>query len=194
MKSVFEKVMNVVVAIIVVIVVAGVTAYFEHLRLAPYEEQIRDLQLQLAQSQIQVKTDTIRDSIPVVTQKVVTVDKTDYKKQLADQELIKDLKLRISEIQAENTMLREARDTVPLQPTGQDSIFSYHDLWADFEVNLIRRNLAYCVRDSFKTFIDRIPKHKFLWWRWGTKGYQVKHVNFNKNVRVKYCQTIYVDE
>ena len=194
MKSVFEKVMTVVVAIIVVIVVAGVTAYFEHLRLAPYEEQIRDLQLQLAQSQIQVKTDTIRDSIPVVTQKVVTVDKTDYKKQLADQELIKDLKLRISEIQAENTMLREARDTVPLQPTGQDSIFSYHDLWADFEVNLIRRNLAYCVRDSFKTFIDRIPKHKFLWWRWGTKGYQVKHVNFNKNVRVKYCQTIYVDE
>lgn len=194
MNKTVKKILEVLACVAVLLLLAFVSYYAERLRTNHLQQRIRDLEVQLAHATIPVKTDTIRDSIPVVTQQIITVDKTDYKKQLADQELIKDLKLRISEIQAENTMLREARDTVLLQPTEQDSTFSYHDPWADFEVNLIHRKLAYCVRDSFRTYINRIPKHKFLWWRWGTKGYQVKHVNFNRNVRVKYDQTIYVDE
>ena len=52
--------------------------------------------------------------------------------------------------------------------------------------------LKYAVRDSFVTDVTRIYKHRFLWLRWGTKGYQVHHVNFNPNVDVKYNQFIMI--
>lgn len=35
-------------------------------------------------------------------------------------------------------------------------------------------------------------KHKFLWWRWGTKGYQVQIVNFNPHPRINYSRYVEV--
>ncbi len=155
------------------------------------EAQVNDLSVQLAHSKVPLQRDTIRDSIPVVTTRVIEVDKTDYKKQLADKKLIKELGLRVDQLLGENKMLRETRDTVFLKAEN-DSVCSYHDKWADFEYFVNSRMLNYAVRDSFETFIDRIYKHKILWFRWGTKGYQVKHVNFNPNVDIKYDQFIMI--
>ena len=157
--------------------------------------QVRDLQVQLSHAAVPLVRDTIRDSIPVVTQRMVTVDKTDYKKQVADRELIRDLQMKVSRIEAENTMLRQTLGSVTLLPEKSDSdtLFSYHDRWADFKVNIRESRLDYAVRDSLATFIERIPRHRFLWLRWGVKGYNVKVVNFNPNSSVQYSRFIMVD-
>ena len=78
------------------------------------KQQVRDLQVELAHSLVPLQVDTIRDSIPVVTQRLVEVDRTDYKKQVADAQLIKDLKLKVAQIESENAMLREIADSLPL--------------------------------------------------------------------------------
>lgn len=155
------------------------------------ELQVSDLSVQLAHSKVPMLRDTIRDSIPVISQRVVEVDKTDYKQQLADKQLIKDLGLKVEQLVSENKMLREARDSV-LMKAVNDSVFAYHDRWADFEYLTRQQLLRYAVRDSFVTTVSRIYKHRFLWWRWGTKGYQVHHVNFNPHVDIVYDQYIMI--
>ena len=153
---------------------------------AELERENRSLKVELAHATIPIQKTFIRDSIPVVMTKVITVDRTDYKKQLADKQLIKDLQIRISELEAENRQLLETSSQVTLQPTEGDSIHEYHDKWADFRYQVPTHQLDYAVRDSIVSFITRIPKHRFLWWRWGTKGYEVRHVNFNPNAKVNY--------
>lgn len=197
----FKKVLNILTAL-VILLLTGLTVYYVgHQRESALNAQIRDLQIQLAHAKIPMQTGTIRDSLPTASQQAVEVDKTDYKKQLADRKLIKDLELQISQVKAENTMLRETIGKVRLEPvrpaadslpTAADTLFAYHDQWVDFRLNTQDHILDYAMRDSLKTYIDRIPKHKFLWWRWGTKGYRVHHVNFNPHSKIRYSQTIIV--
>ena len=163
------------------------------------QAQVRDLQVQLAKVDVPMKRDTVvlheKDTVEVVTQRVVEVDKTDYKQQVADRETIKELGMKVSRIEAENHMLRETLGSVTLQPVKSDSdtIFAYHDHWADFTVNTRQRQLDYAVRDSLDTYIERIPKHRFLWLQWGVKGYNLKHVNYNKNSTILYNSYIKVN-
>ncbi len=157
------------------------------------EQQVRDLQVELAHSMVPLQTDTIHDSIPVVTQRIVEVDRTDYKRQVADRQLIKDLQLKVSQIESENMMLREIADSLQLVALN-DSLYAFHDRWADFEVNMRSWMMDYAVRDSFVSYVSRIYKHRFLWWKWGTKGYNMKVVNFNPRATVKYARTIRVTE
>lgn len=158
--------------------------------------QVRDLQVSLAHAAIPLVHDTIRDTIHVVSQPAVIIDRTDYKQQLADKQLIKDLGLKVSQIEAENHTLRETLGKVQMQAVKRDSdsLYVYHDRWADFELNLRSRDLWYETRDSFDTFLARLYKHKILWGliKWGTKGYDVKYVNYNPNSRVVVNKLIIV--
>lgn len=178
-------------AVICITIVCLLEALKYNAKCRDLEFQVNDLSVQLAHSRVPMLRDTIRDSILVVTTRVIEVDKSDYKKQLADKKLIKDLGLKVDQLLSENKMLRETRDTVFLKAVN-DSVCSYHDQWADFEYLINRQLLKYVVRDSFETLINRIYKHKLLWFRWGTKGYQVKHVNYNPNVDIKYDQYIMI--
>ena len=58
---------------------------------------------------------------------------------------------------------------------------------------LMAMTLVYTVSDSVLTLVYREYKHKFLWWRWGTKGYKVKVVNFNPHATIRYNQYIKVE-
>jgi hypothetical protein len=153
--------------------------------------QVRDLQVQLAESQQKADTFYIRDSIPVWKERIVEVDRTDYKKLLADKELIKSLQLKVAQVEAENRLLMGTRDTIYLRK-DRDSVLRYHDQWADFSYFEEKRRLEYSVRDSLTTYVTREYKHKFLWWKWGTKGYNVYHVNHNPNSRIYYNKYIRV--
>lgn len=197
----FKKVLNILTALVILLLTGLAVYYVGHQRESALNAQIRDLQIQLAHARIPMQTGTIRDSLPTASQQAVEVDKRDYKKQLADRKLIKDLELQISQVKAENTMLRETIGKVRLEPvrpaadslpTAADTLFAYHDQWVDFRLNTQDHTLDYAMRDSLKTYIDRIPKRKFLWWRWGTKGYRVHHVNFNPHSKIRYSQTIIV--
>lgn len=190
----FENILGWISAAVILLICSGVIYYFGYLKDARYTKQIRDLQVQLAHAQVPLERDTIRDSIPVTTVKTITIDKTDYKKQIADRELIKELGLKVSQITEENRMLLATVDSVKLQQKypETDSILIYHDAWADIEVDIPRRKMKYQVMDSIVTDVARIYKHRFLWWQWGTKGYVVKIVNFNPRSKVVYNQNIKV--
>lgn len=165
----------------------------EYMANSSLQSQVKDLQVQLAESQQKADTFYIRDSIPVWKERIVEVDKTDYKKLLADKELIKVLKLKVSQIEAENRLLMGTRDTVYLSE-DRNSVLRYHDQWADFSYFEDKKRLEYSVRDSLTTFISREYKHRILWGliKWGTKGYNVYHVNHNPRSRIYYNKYIRV--
>lgn len=181
------------ICIIVLTLVMASVSWHENAKL---RRENRELSVQLAHASIPIKVDTIRDSIPVYTQQIVEVDSRDYKKQIADRDLIiKDLNLKVAQIEAENRTLIANQGQAVLQPTeakDSDSILSYRDQWARFTYEVKPHKLTYSVRDSLVTFVVREYRHRFLWIRWGTKGYQVKLVNFNPNSVIEYNNYIKV--
>lgn len=157
------------------------------------KSEVRDLSVRLAESQQKRDTFYIRDSVEVCKERVVEVDRTDYKKILADRELIKSLNLKVAQVEAENDLLKSVKDTVFMSETG-DSLLKYADKWVDFEFFLPQKRLSYSVRDSLTTIVAREYKHRFLWWRWGTKGYSVYIVNHNPHSTVEYNRFIRVKQ
>ena len=153
-------------------------------------EQVRTLQATLAESQVPIQRDTIRDSVEVVRQPMVTIDKTDYKQVAADRQLIKDLEMKVSLLEMENRTLIATHGEVVFKTTADsDSVLRYKDKWADFTYKVKQKELKYTVRDSLDILVSRIPKHRFLWWRWGTKGYELTTVNFNPHATVVNSHT-----
>lgn len=156
-------------------------------RMVELKEEKERLSVQLAHAQIPLKRDTIHDSIEVVTQTVVEVVQRKMKEALAEQtQTIRDLKLRVKQLEAAQTTVVETSDSVPAQHDQADNKFFYSDQWADLSLQLKDTTFYYNIRDSLATYVYREYKHRFLWWRWGTKGYQVKIVNFNPHARVTY--------
>ena len=170
---------------ILCLVIAGIS----HHENGELHRQIRDLSQELAHSKIPIQVDTIRDSIPVFTQTVVEVEPKDYKKLIADSKMLKDLEIKYKQVLSENRMLLETRDTVFLHSISEtDSMLYYNDRWADFMYNMNNKLLNYRIRDSLDIFVTKIYRHKFLWIRWGTKGYKVKTVSLNPHAEVKESQ------
>lgn len=161
--------------------------YFAHREYEHYEREIRDLQSRLAQAVEAPDTFFVHDTVPVWRDKVVEVDRTDYKKLLADKELIKSLRLRISELESVSEQVLYVRDTVYLSSLSEsDSILSYSDKWSKFVFRKDLGVLDWEVRDSLSTYVSSEYRHHFLWWRWGKKGYLVTIVNHNPRCRVEY--------
>lgn len=157
-------------------------------RLKKENERLRE-ELAKAKQYQPLRRDTIRDSIEVVTQKVVTVEKIKNVLTQEDRQLLKDIDVKVKGLESLQKMGMATRDTVYLTEQ-RDSILRYHDAWADFEYWEKERRLNYAVRDSLAIAVKREYKHRFLWWRWGTKGYEVKAVNFNPHSTLKYNTTV----
>lgn len=179
---------------LIAVVVMGIGYHKMERENRELHQEIEILSYAVANSTIEIKHDTIRDSIPVASQPVVIIDKTDYKKMEADKELLKDLNLKYSQIESEMRVLLANQGKVTLQASADsDSVLRYKDKWCEFEYQVKPRDLSYKTFDSLVTLVDREYKHKFLWWRWGTKGYKVTHVNFNPNAEIKYSRYIKVE-
>ena len=176
----------------VVVIAAAICSYFDHRStVSRLHNDVSRLSNELAHAQIPLQRDTIRDSVEVVTQTVVEVVPKKLKEALdADEQLIKELKLKVKQLEAMQTTTLETSDTVPAQYQARDSMFYYHDQWADLSLQLKDTTFYYNIRDSLATVVYREYKHHFLWWRWGTKGYRLKIVNFNPHSRVTYNKYI----
>lgn len=184
-----EKVIIILAAFLVVIAMLSADHYRS--RAKQLESEKNRLSVELAHAQIPMQRDTIRDSIEVVTQTVVEVVPKKLKEALdADEQLIKELKLKVKQLEAMQTTTLETSDTVPAQYQARDSMFYYHDQWADLSLQLKDTTFYYNIRDSLATVVYREYKHHFLWWRWGTKGYRLKILNFNPHSRVTYNKYI----
>ena len=170
---------------------AVVTALCQMDKVAQLEDENSRLSVELAHAQIPMQRDTIRDSIEVVTQTVVEVVPKKMKEALAaDRQLIKELQLKVAQLEAMQTTTLETSDTVPAQHRPADSLFYYSDQWADLSLSLKDTTFYYNIRDSLATVVYREYKHHFLWWKWGTKGYRLKILNFNPHSRVTYNKYI----
>ena len=157
----------------IALAIAVVMAIAEMRKVAQLESEISHLSVELAHARIPMEPTVIHDSIPVVTQTVVEVPRKDLVDALAaERRLVKDLQLRISQLEAVQTTVLQVGDTVPAQYRPHDSIFTYHD-----QCN---------IRDSLSTIVYREYRHHFLWWKWGTRGYRLKIVNFNPHARIIY--------
>lgn len=152
-------------------------------------EQLREV---LAQQQqyVPLKKDTIRDTVEVVTQKIIEVEKIKEVLTDEDRKLLKDAGIAVKELVGLQKTGMETRDSVVMSAVAQqnnseeDSVFFYKDAWAEFEFH--NRRLKYSVKDSLAIAVRKEFKHRFLWWKWGVKGYEVKVVNFNPHSTIRY--------
>lgn len=113
---------------------------------------------------------------------------------LADAKLVKELEVKLKDVKSIHTASSSTKDTVKIEPVPDtaDSVFSYQDKWLSLHIDIPARLCLYTSKDSLITIVSRTYKHKFLWWRWGTKGYQVQIVNFNPHSRINYSRYVEV--
>lgn len=174
--------------ITMVAIIVAACFYVQHRStITKLKNDVNRLSVELAHAQIPMQRDTIHDSIEVVTQTVVEVVPKKLKEALAeDQQLIKELKLKVKQLEALQTTTIATSDTVPAHHKPADNLFYYSDQWADLRLDLKDTTFYYNIRDSLSTMVYREYRHRFLWWKWGTKGYRLKIVNFNPHARVIY--------
>lgn len=152
-------------------------------------EQLRE-ELAKQQQYVPLHRDTIRDSVEIVTQKIVEVEKIKEVLTDEDRKLLKDAGIAVKELVSLQKTGMETRDSVVMSAVAQqnnseeDSIFFYKDAWAEFEFH--NKRLKYSVKDSLAVAVKKEFKHRFLWWKWGVKGYEVKVMNFNPHSTIRY--------
>lgn len=151
-------------------------------------EELNGLKLHYAPAQ----RDTIRDSVKLITQQVLQMPAKQYQWQAADRELLRDLNLKLNQVMAEQRTSTVTADTVKV--LRENGVYTYGDRWLSFRLNTADSILTYRARDSLQTIVYRQYKHRFLWWRWGTKGYDVKVINFNPHSTILYNSYIQVTQ
>ena len=153
------------------------------------------LKMQLHQLQLKyspMQRDTIRDSVKLVTQQVMVMDKGEYKLLAADRKLLEDLNLKLRQVVSDQRVSMVTSDTVKTKRLN--SVYSYSDAWLSLRLDTADSILTYRARDSLQCIVARQFKHKFLWWKWGTKGYNVKVLNFNPHSTILYNSYIQVSK
>ena len=153
------------------------------------------LKMQLHQLQLKyspMQRDNIRDSVKLVTQQVMVMDRGEYKLLSADRKLLEELNLKLRQVVSDQRVSMVTSDTVKTK--RQNSVYSYSDAWLSLRLDTADSILTYRARDSLQCIVAREYKHKFLWWRWGTKGYNVKVLNFNPHSTILYNSYIQVNK
>ena len=158
-----------------------------------YEKEIKDLKYELAHAQqyVPLERDSvfIHDTIPaeVVTSPVITAELSALRKQhIIDEEMIKNLGLKLKQMDAVQTTVTETKDSAKAEFDHNFKVFSYDDRWSHLKFSLQDSTFYYNIRDSLITVIYHEYKHKFLWFRWGVKGYKVKMTNLNPHSSIRY--------
>lgn len=178
-----------IIKLVIIFLIIGWAFRSCNLDLIRENEQLRK-ELAKQQQYVPLHKDTIHDSVEIVTQKVVEVEKIKEVLTDEDRRLLKDAGIAVKELVGLQKTGMETRDSVVMSAVAQqnnseeDSIFFYKDAWAEFEFH--NKRLKYSVKDSLAVAVKREFKHRFLWWKWGTKGYEVKIMNFNPHATIRY--------
>ena len=132
------------------------------------------------------------DSFNYGSFEVEILSKRDVKKAV-DKAIASDIGMPRSSVESKMGLSIATTDTVKLTQKAE-SIYIYKDRWLDAKVNLYDSTMTYKARDSLSQYIERVYKHKFLFWKWGTKGYKVHIINHNPNSKIEYADYIRVGE
>ena len=205
--NISKGVLRLVAFLIGIIMGFAIVGWMKNREMKKEQQELRNKIAVLAGQDMLIR-DTIRDTVEVVTQRVTTVEKIKEVLSKEDKALIKDLGMKVSELQSFQKMGTESRDTVYLtaaepQPAGNatieqgdslpdgnaegtDSVLRYRDAWLDFTYWPKSRKLVWESRDTFDIAVQTEYKHRFLWWKWGTKGYWTDLVSHNKRTKITY--------
>ena len=159
------------------------------------QEEIERQKGNVASISYDIQYDKLGDTLPVAQNAALQAKYKELQQlHLADTKLLKELKVKLKDAKAIHTLSSSTADTVRIEPVPNtvDSVFSYQDKWLSLHIDIPARLCQYTSRDSLATIVSRTYKHKFLWWRWGTKGYKVQIVNFNPHSRINYSRYIEV--
>ena len=158
-----------------------------------YEKTISGLKSELAHASIYVPVErdtiTLHDTIKVeaATSRVIRAELAALREQhLIDEELIKSLGLKVKQLESQQNTVMETKDSARAEYSCNNKVFSYCDEWSRLQFRLQDSTFLYAIRDSLSTLVHREYKHRFLWWRWGTKGYKVTIINYNPHSRILY--------
>ena len=183
---IMRKTILYVIIVFAIIIMAGGGSYALRKQ---YQKEISDLKYQLAHAQqfVPLERDTIRDTVEAVTSPVITAELSALRKQhIIDEQLISDLGLKLKQMDAVQTTVTETKDTAKAEFDDSARVFCYDDNWSHLQFRLRDSTFYYNIRDSLTTVVYHEYKHRFLWWRWGVKGYKVKVVNFNPHSTIRY--------
>lgn len=168
-------------------------------RLKKENEKLRQ-ELAHAQQYVPLQRDTIRDTVQMIVQPIVELEKVKEGLSKEDQQLLKDMNAKIQAIESFQKIGTEtvaevtlSRDTIARNGGGAenerlppDSLFTFHDAWLDLKYNTLNQNLLILLHDSLAIAVEKEYKRRFLWWKWGTKGYRVKAVSFCPYTTIRY--------
>lgn len=142
--------------------------------------------------------DTLKDSslhYTAVTQ--TAADNSELKDMLQEQkQLLKELDIKVKSIKAAQVTATASDYTIPM-PAKPDTIrktdtvqapYYYKDEW--IEARAVGDSLKISTHDSLTVIVSKIYRHKLLWWRWGTKGYQVDLTSHNPHSKITYNKTV----
>ena len=134
------------------------------------------------------KTDTVYEA---VTSPVITAELKALRRQhMLDEQTIWDLGLRLKQLDAMQTTVTETKDSARAAYDLNFRFFSYSDRWSHLQFRLNDSTFYYNIRDSLLFTVYHEYRHRFLWWRWGIKGYYVKALNFNPHTTIIYNQYV----
>lgn len=165
-------------------------------------EKLRQ-ELAHAQQYTPLQRDTIRDTVEMITQKIVEVERVKEALTKEDKQLLKDMDAKIQAIESFQKigMMTQAEvalshDTIVAEKTDDaqpkereppvDSLLTFRDAWLDLKYNPVNSFLLIQLRDSLAIAVEKEYKRRFLWWKWGTKGYKVKAVSFCPYTTIRY--------
>lgn len=173
-------------------------------RLKKENEKLRQ-ELAHAQQYAPLQRDTIRDTVEMITQKIVEVERVKEALTKEDKQLLKDMDAKIQAIESFQKLGMETKaevvlscDTVatdgtadaskgrPDSKSGADSLLTFKDAWLDLKYNMLNQSLLILLHDSLAIAVEKEYKRRFLWWKWGTKGYRVKAVSFCPYTTIRY--------
>lgn len=163
-------------------------------RLKKENEKLRQ-ELAHAQQYVPLQRDTIRDTVQMIVQPIVELEKVKEGLSKEDQQLLKDMNAKISAIESYQKMsaLTEAEVTLTSSNEAEDkgssqrdSVLVFKDAWLDLKYNSLNQSLLIRLQDSLAIAVEKEYKKKFLWWKWGTKGYRVKAVSFCPYTTIRY--------
>ena len=168
-------------------------------RLKKENEKLRQ-ELAHAQQYVPLQRDTIRDTVQMIVQPIVELEKVKEGLSKEDQQLLKDMNAKIQAIESFQKIGTEtvaevtlSRDTIARNGDGAenerlppDSLLTFHDAWLNLKYNTLNQNLLILLHDSLAIAVEKEYKRRFLWWKWGTKGYRVKAVSFCPYTTIRY--------
>jgi len=105
---------------------------------------------------------------------------------------IKDMGLQLKNVQAivdvQTETIKKFKANVTVTPT--DTCYNYVDKWTNLSLCTSTDSVFLKTFDKLTTVINKVPKHKFLWWSWGIKGVNVNIISDNPNTEFEYLKFV----